>query len=114
MPVETAVFKKEVSANAVEEALKSIKEGEELIPKKGEKITVLEVSCTIAAAGYVHGYYGGTRFFEFDYRATPDHNHRVVTNLVLLEGEKLKFVGTDKSGAANWMAVLLVYERGPA
>jgi len=105
MPIFSKVLKAKIAANAVDQAIG------EIAPIEGEEITILEIGYKISAAGKVDGYVGEVLTHEADYDAYPDVNHRMVTNNVLVAGQKATFKGTDTSGATNLMAVYLVYDK---
>jgi len=101
-------WEKSVSANAVEELV-----GEILTPK-GFKITVHEVWFKMAGVGIIYGFLENERIITLHQEVLRPKEEPAVIKIVLKEGQKLKFVATDESGATNLTHVAILYTKETA
>lgn len=101
-------MEKSVTANAIDQEIGS------LTPPDGEKYHILALSWALGGAGYILG--GIKRETNHTLRDTveADANHPVPVDYEVEEGQEHWFKGTDTSGAANKMQVMVVYEILPA
>jgi len=105
MAIEIRTIEKVIPANAKDEEIGV------LIPREREKITVLEIAFKLAAAGKIRAAVRGTDVVEVTDFTAPSPDMRVLQELELLAGDDYRFFGTDESGAANRMSILLVIKR---
>lgn len=105
MAQEVISYSETVGADAVDTQIG------ELIVGDTEVVKILEIGFEFTGAGSIDGFVRQRRIDEVDYFTAPDSNHRVVKEIPLKAGDRYTFFGTDTSGAANLMGVVLVIDR---
>lgn len=82
----------------------------EIIAPKGEIWTVLEIGYFFTGVGSIQGFLRERQIDTVNSILAPTKDNRVVKGDVMEAGHKYSFSGSDTSGAANLMGVVLVVE----
>ena len=86
-----------------------------LSPPEGKVYNILEIALGASGAGYFSIYIQNQRIAHpLDKDALALDSRRILVDWSLKQGEELKIVFTDKSGASNTAKYLIVFEEVPA